>query len=157
MLGLYLGIGTIKTRKEARRFIDEGADFIVGPTVNEEVGAAAENAKLLWIPGCMTPTEMATAEAAGADTVKIFPGNLLGPGYIKAVAELFPNLKMMPTGGVEAEENNLRGWFGAGVVAVGMGSKLISKEAIQNGNYEGLKTAVAKALQLVKQVTSPAA
>jgi len=148
---LQLGIGTIKTKKQARKYIEAGADFVVCPSINEEVGEVVQDEKLLWIPGCMTPTEIATAENAGAEIVKIFPGNLLGPSYITAIKDLFPGLRFVVTGGVEAEENNLRAWFKSGVVGVGMGSKLITKELLQNKNYEALKEATAKALQLAKE------
>ena len=104
MPDLQLGIGTVKTKKQAGKFIDAGADFIVAPSINEEVGEAAAKEKLLWIPGCMTPTEIARAENAGADIVKIFPGNLLGPSYINSIRDLFPDLRFIVTGGVEAEE-----------------------------------------------------
>jgi 2-dehydro-3-deoxyphosphogluconate aldolase/(4S)-4-hydroxy-2-oxoglutarate aldolase len=156
MPGLLLGIGTIKTKKQARKFIDAGADFIVAPTINEEVGEITQNEKLLWIPGCMTPTEIARAENAGAEVVKIFPGNVLGPSYISALKELFPGLKFMPTGGVEAEEKNLKGWFDAGVVAVGMGSNLISKQASDNKEFEQIKTSAANAMDLIKRITQKA-
>lgn len=149
MPGLQLGIGTIKTKKAARKFIEAGADFIVAPTMNEAVAEVVEDEDLLWIPGCMTPTEIAAAESAGATLVKIFPGNILGPGFVTAVRELFPGMQFMPTGGVEAEEGNLRSWFRSGVVAVGMGSKLVSREFLENGDSEGLQRAAEAALKLV--------
>lgn len=154
MPGLLLGIGTIKTKKQAKKFIESGADFIVAPTINEEVGEITQTEKLLWIPGCMTPTEIARAENAGAELVKIFPGTVLGPSYISAIKELFPELKFMPTGGVEAEEKNLKGWIDAGVVAVGMGSKLISKQAVDNKDFDQIKTDVSGALNLIKRLTN---
>jgi len=156
MPDMLLGIGTIKTVEQAKQYIDAGADFIVCPTMNEQVAAVTHEAGLLWIPGCMTPTEIAAAEMAGATLVKIFPGNILGPGYISAIKELFPGIKFMPTGGVEAEEKNLRTWFKSGVVAVGMGSKLITKEMVQQKDYAALKEATAKALQLIQHVTQTA-
>lgn len=155
MQGLQLGIGTIKTKKQAKKFIEAGADFIVCPTMNEDVAELVHAEGLLWIPGCLTTTEVANAEEAGAMIVKIFPGNILGPSYISAIKEIFPELKFMPTGGVEAEETNLKNWFDAGVVAVGMGSKLISKEIMLQQDYAGLKAATAKALQLIYAVTTP--
>jgi 2-dehydro-3-deoxyphosphogluconate aldolase / (4S)-4-hydroxy-2-oxoglutarate aldolase len=153
MPGLFLGIGTIKNEEQAKDFIDAGADFIVCPSMSKQVAAVTHHAGLLWIPGCMTPTEIAAAELAGASIVKIFPGNILGPGYISAIKELFPGLKFMPTGGVEAEEKNLSSWFGAGVVAVGMGSKLFSKELVEQQNYPGIKQAAIQCLNLVNTVT----
>lgn len=150
MPGMQLGIGTIKTRKQAKKYIEAKADFIVCPTINEDVAEITHDNDLLWIPGCMTPTEVASAENEGAKLVKIFPGNILGPSYINAIKELFPELKFMPTGGVEAEADNLKSWFSSGVVAVGMGSKLITKDHVSKGDYEGLKAATQKALQLVK-------
>ncbi len=152
MPGLLLGIGTIKNEAQAKDYIDAGADFIVCPSTNEAVGAACGRAGKLWIPGCMTPTEIAAAENAGATLVKIFPGNLLGPSYISSVKDLFPGMRFLVTGGVEAEERNLQGWFRSGVVGVGMGSKLITKELIANEDYEGLEKATAGALALVKQI-----
>lgn len=147
--GLQLGIGTVKSKKQAKEYIKAGADFIVCPSINEEVGEVVEKHELLWIPGCMTPTEIATAENAGAEIVKIFPGNLLGPSYITAIKDLFPGLRLVVTGGVEAEAENLKGWFGAGVIGVGMGSKLITKDMIAKGDYEGIREATRKALAMV--------
>ncbi|HEY2727440.1 MAG TPA: bifunctional 4-hydroxy-2-oxoglutarate aldolase/2-dehydro-3-deoxy-phosphogluconate aldolase, partial [Parafilimonas sp.] len=98
MHGLQLGAGTIKSTVDAQLFITAGADFIVSPIVNIDVANIAHKAELLWIPGCMTATEIFTAETNGATIVKIFPGSILGPGYITAIKELFPNLLFMPTG-----------------------------------------------------------
>lgn len=154
--GMYLGVGTIKNAQAAQVFIDAGTDFIVSPGLVEEVAKVADSHQMLWVPGCMTPTEIIRAEQLGAQLVKLFPGNILGAGFVSAIKELFPQLKFMPTGGVEAEENNLKGWFKAGVAAVGMGSKLITKELVQQKDYEGLKTATEKALQLIKNIAAPA-
>ncbi len=156
MPGMLLGIGTIKTAAQAKQYIDAGANFIVCPIMNEQVAKVTQEAGLLWIPGCMTPTEIAAAEVAGAALVKLFPGNILGPGYISAIKELFPEIQFMPTGGVEAEEQNLKAWFTSGVVAVGMGSKLITKEIVLKKDYTALKDAAVKVLQLIQQVTQAA-
>jgi 2-dehydro-3-deoxyphosphogluconate aldolase / (4S)-4-hydroxy-2-oxoglutarate aldolase len=150
---LLLGIGTIKTKKQAKKFIEAGADFIVAPTINEEVGDITQKENLLWIPGCLTPTEIARAENAGAEVVKIFPGSVLGPSYINAIKELFPGLRFLPTGGVEAEEKNLQAWFDAGVMAVGMGSKLISKQAVDNNDFDKIRISVADALGLINRIS----
>ena len=152
--GLHLGIGTIKNKEQAKQFIDAGADYVICPSMNEEVASITHDAGLLWIPGCMTATEIAAAENAGATLVKIFPGSLLGPGYIHAIKDLFPGLKFMPTGGVEAEKENLQTWFASGVVAVGMGSKLVSKELIAENNYAGITKLTREALSLVNEIAA---
>jgi len=150
--GLHVGVGTIKTKKQAKKFADAGCDFMVSPIVNKEVGEIADDHKLLWIPGCMTPTEIALAEEYGAEIIKIFPGNLLGPSYINSIKELFPDVKFIPTGGVEPEEKNLREWFASGVIAVGLGSKLISTSMVNSKNYEGIRQNVEKVLQIIKEI-----
>ncbi len=150
--GLHLGIGTIKNKVQAIQFIQAGADYVICPSMNEEVASVTHDANLLWIPGCMTATEIAAAENAGASLVKIFPGSLLGPGYIHAIKDIFPGLKFMPTGGVEAEKENLMAWFASGVVAVGMGSKLVSKELIAENNFSGITKLTQEALALVNEI-----
>ena len=150
--GLLLGIGTIKRKKEAKAFMKAGADFIICPGMIEEVAETVHKEEMLWIPGCMTTTEIIRAEDAGAKMVKLFPGNLLGPSFVSAIKELFPNLLFMPTGGVEVSKENLTGWFKSGVVAVGMGSKLITKEILQNKDYEQLINKTKEAMALVNEV-----
>jgi len=123
---LKLGIGTIKTADRAKEFVELGAEFIVSPIVSAEIATETLDKGILWVPGCMTPSEIALAERLGAPLVKLFPGDTLGPKFLKAIKPLFPNLKFMPTGGVDAEEGSIRGWFAAGVFAVGLGSKLFA-------------------------------
>ena len=152
MPGLQLGAGTVKSTVDAQLFITAGADFIVSPIVNADVAKIAEKAGLLWIPGCMTPTEIFTAETNGATVVKIFPGNILGDSYITSIKELFPNILFMPTGGVEVSKENLSAWFNAGVCAVGMGSKLISKSILENKDYEKLSMDTKQVLQIIQSL-----
>ncbi len=147
--GLLLGIGTIKSAQEAEAFEEAGADFLISPLVNYKVAAVAKQHNLLWIPGCMTPSEMYEAQELGATLVKLFPANVLGPGFVSAVKDLFPGLLMMPTGGVEMNQENISSWFKAGVSAVGMGSKLITKDVIDNEAYDQLYTETLRALQMV--------
>jgi len=149
---LYLGIGTIKSASEADAFIAAGADFIVSPIVNPEVAAKAEKAGLLWIPGCMTPTEIFLAQQHQAALIKIFPANILGPEFVSSIRELFQGQLFIPTGGVELNRENIQAWFKAGVCAVGMGSKLISKEVLANEQYEALYVNTVTALKLVRSV-----
>ena len=150
--GMELGVGTIRSVKDAEAFINIGADYVVCPVINKEVADVVHQHNLLWIPGCMTPTEIDAAEKAGAKLVKIFPGHILGPSYLSAIKEIFPALLFMPTGGVEPAIENLSAWFNSGVCAVGMGSKLISKEILENNNYEELTTLTQKILQSIHSI-----
>lgn len=150
--GMYLGIGTIKNAAQAQAFIDAGADYIISPGLVEEAAAVADKHNMLWVPGCMTPTEIIKAENMGAQLVKIFPGNIVGPGFVSAIKDLFSGLKFIITGGVEPEEANLRGWFNAGAAAVGMGSKLITKQILENKEYSKITTLTKESLHLISLV-----
>ncbi len=122
--GLLLGIGTIKTAAMASAYIELGARFIVSPVVKGDIADVTLKQGILWVPGCMTPTEISQAEDLGAPLVKLFPGDALGTGFLKAIKPLFPTMRFMPTGGVNPTKESLAGWFDAGVSAVGLGSKL---------------------------------
>ena len=108
----------------------------------------------MWIPGCTTPTEIHVAQQAGCKLIKLFPGNVLGPGFVEAIMPLFRGIDFTITGGVEATEENLRAWFNAGVKVVGMGSKLITKDILKNGDYEGLKAKTKEVLSIIKKIKS---
>jgi 2-dehydro-3-deoxyphosphogluconate aldolase/(4S)-4-hydroxy-2-oxoglutarate aldolase len=150
--GMILGVGTIKNADSARAFIDAGADYIISPGLVEDAAKVADENNMLWVPGCMTPTEIIRAESLGAKFVKLFPGNILGPGFVSAIKELFPNVMFMPTGGVELDKDNIAGWFKAGVVAVGMGSKLISKQLLEAKDYSKIESMTKEALEIVRSV-----
>jgi 2-dehydro-3-deoxyphosphogluconate aldolase/(4S)-4-hydroxy-2-oxoglutarate aldolase len=150
--GMYLGVGTIKNATTAQQFIDAGADYLISPGLVEDAVAVADKNGLLWVPGCMTPSEIIKAEQLGAKMVKLFPGNILGPGFLTAIKELFPDLLFMPTGGVEVEKSNIAGWFKAGVCAVGMGSKLITKAALEAKDYEGITKATKETIAIINDV-----
>lgn len=124
---LALGIGTIYTAEEAARFLDLGADFIIQPIITPAVGELCQAEGVAWMPGALTPNEVYQAQSLGATVVKIFPGDAVGPGYIKALRGPMPKVKLMVTGGVQPNEPNLKEWFGAGVNFVGIGSQLIKK------------------------------
>ena len=147
---LYLGIGTIKSAAEANAFIKAGADFIVAPIVNPEVAAITAQHNMLWIPGCMTPTEIYHAQELKAAAIKIFPANIVGPEFISSIRELFQDQIFIPTGGVEIDEDNVRSWFKAGVSAVGFGSRLISKDILKTENYDLLYENTLEALRLAR-------
>ena len=150
MPGMFLGIGTIKDGVMAQTFIDAGADYIICPGLVESVAEVADRHGILWVPGCMTPSEIIRAETLGAKMVKLFPGNILGPGFMSAIKELFPNLLFMPTGGVELDRGNIESWFKAGVCAVGMGSKLVSKDVMENKKFTELTASTIEALKIIK-------
>ncbi|QEM10375.1 bifunctional 4-hydroxy-2-oxoglutarate aldolase/2-dehydro-3-deoxy-phosphogluconate aldolase [Mucilaginibacter rubeus] len=152
MPGLELGIGTIKSVQEAEAFITAGADFIVSPIVNPEVGKLTARHNLLWIPGCMTPTEIYLAQQNGAALIKIFPANILGPEFVSSIRDLFAGQLFMPTGGVDLNHDSISTWFKAGVCAVGMGSKLISKNVLENQEYDKLYNDTLKLLEIVQTI-----
>ena len=149
MPNLQLGIGTVKTLQEAQDFLAAGAHFVVCPVVDQAVGSLVHEAGLLWIPGCLTPTEINVGHQHGAEIIKLFPANILGPSYVSAVKELFPGQLFLPTGGVEIEEENMKQWFEAGVCAVGMGSKLISKALLEQRDYARLSALTSGVLELI--------
>jgi len=150
--GMYLGIGTIKNGEMAQTFIDAGTDYIICPGLVESVAAVADKNNMLWVPGCMTPSEIIKAETLGAKMIKLFPGNILGPGFLSAIKEIFPNLLFMPTGGVELDKDNIAGWYKAGVCAVGMGSKLITKQLLESKDYAQITKATIEALAIIKSI-----
>lgn len=153
MPDLLLGVGTVKTEKDAQAFVAAGADFLVSPGFVPEVHTVAKQHGLLWIPGCMTPSEIIQAENSGIKFVKLFPGNLLHPSFLEAIKPIFPDLLFMPTGGVEVERENILAWFKAGVHAVGLGSRLINKSILDQDNYPHFITALTeKAICLIQSV-----
>jgi len=154
MKDMYLGIGTIKNADSAQAFIDAGADYLISPGLVEDAARLADQNGMLWVPGCMTPTEVIKAEQLGAKFVKLFPGNILGPAFLSAIKELFPEVMFMPTGGVDLDRENIAGWFKAGVSAVGMGSKLISKPLLEAKDYGKIESLTKEAMEIVKSVKS---
>ena len=152
MPSLLLGIGTIKKLQQAKDFIFVGADFLVSPGFVKEVAEFALSVDIFYIPGCMTPSEIITSENAGLKFIKIFPGNILGPEYLNSIKAIFPKLFFMPTGGVNLTKKNIEEWFNAGVCAVGIGSKLISKELMEQKKYETLESNTREVLALIKQL-----
>lgn len=150
---MIIGVGSVEDAATAALYAAHGANFIVGPTFNEEVARFCNRRKLGYMPGCGTLNEIAVAEEWGAEIVKAFPGSAVGgPGFIKAVLGPRPWSKIMPTGGVKAEEDNLRNWFDAGVVCVGMGSDLVKKEWVNAGEFDKIEQRTAETLNLIKQI-----
>jgi 2-dehydro-3-deoxyphosphogluconate aldolase / (4S)-4-hydroxy-2-oxoglutarate aldolase len=147
-----LGIGTIMNKGDALRFLDSGADFIVSPILKQEIGDECKKFNKPWIPGCATLTEIVNAHDGGAALIKVFPASVLGPEFIKSVKPVIPSIKLMPTGGVEPSEHNLREWFNAGVHCVGMGSQMISKEFIEKKEWKSLENRVRETVTIIKSI-----
>jgi 2-dehydro-3-deoxyphosphogluconate aldolase / (4S)-4-hydroxy-2-oxoglutarate aldolase len=146
---LILGIGSILDAPTAALFIAHGASFIVSPTFNAEVAQLCNRRKMAYIPGCATPTEISTAEAAGAEIIKIFPPS---PELIKAVLGPMSWCRLMPSGGVEVNRTSVEKWLKAGAAAVSVGSQLISKGNLAEKNYEPIRTGTASMLQWIQEI-----
>lgn len=149
---LMLGIGTIMDIPTTQKFIDAGAHFIVSPILKPEMAGVCHQQDKLWVPGCATLTEIVNAKDLGAAIIKIFPGSVLGPGFVSAIMPVVPGLQLMPTGGVEPTEANLSAWFKAGVVCVGMGSQLFTKEILETKNWSLLQQRVAATFEIIRKV-----
>jgi len=152
MPDLLLGIGTIKNLDQAKQFLDAKADFFISPGFVPEVAEFLIAKDLFYSPGCMTPTEIIAAENAGVKFIKLFPGNMLGPDFLSGIKDIFPNLLFMPTGGVDTTKENISAWFKAGVSAVGMGSKLISKPLMEAKDYATIQAETKKVLDLLQTI-----
>lgn len=140
---VMLGAGSVVDPATAALYVNSGADFIVGPTFNVEIAELCNRRKVAYIPGCATLTEITTAEAAGVELVKIFPGEVLGPDFVRAVHGPQPWTNMVVTGGVLPDENNIKQWFDADVSAVGMGSRLIRRDWVMSGQYHKITEIVS--------------
>lgn len=150
--GMMLGVGSVTDAASASAYMLAGANFVVTPVYREDIAIVCNRRKVLWSPGCGSLTEIAQAEEMGCEVVKLFPGSTLGPGFVKAIKGPQPWTLIMPTGGVSTEESNLRGWFDAGVTCVGMGSKLISKDILDNKAYAELENNVRETLRLIQTI-----
>ena len=136
---LIVGVGSITDAESASRYMMAGANFVVTPVFRNDIAVVCNRRKVLWSPGCGSLTEITKAEEMGCELIKLFPGSIYGPSFVKAIKGPQPWTLIMPTGGVTTEENNLRGWFDSGVLCVGIGSKLISKEILLNKDYVTLQ------------------
>ncbi len=152
--GMVMGVGSITDAAAASMFMQMGANFIVTPTFREDIAIVCNRRKVLWSPGCGTLTEINRAEELGCEIVKLFPGDTYGPGFVKAIKGPQPWTSVMPTGGVSTDEDNLKGWFSAGVTCVGMGSQMISKDILANKDFAGLEKRVKDTLALIKKLRS---
>ncbi|NHN25807.1 bifunctional 4-hydroxy-2-oxoglutarate aldolase/2-dehydro-3-deoxy-phosphogluconate aldolase [Flavobacterium jejuense] len=150
--GMILGVGSITDAAAASLYMQMGANFIVTPVLREDIVQICNRRKVLWSPGCGSLSEIAKAEELGCEIVKLFPGDIYGPKFVKGALAPQPWTSIMPTGGVSPTEESLKSWFNAGVTCVGMGSQLISKEIIDNKDFGKLTTQVKFALDTIKQI-----
>jgi 2-dehydro-3-deoxyphosphogluconate aldolase/(4S)-4-hydroxy-2-oxoglutarate aldolase len=149
---MILGVGSITDAGTTALYLQSGASFIVTANFKDEIARVCNRRKIPYMPGCATLTEIGTAEEAGCDIVKLFPGSVYGPGFVKAIKGPQPWTEIMPTGGVSPTEENLKGWFGAGVTCVGMGSQLIGKDVLATKDWSGLTKKTKDTLALIKSI-----
>jgi len=147
---MILGVGSVTDAGTAALYMNMGANFVVTPVFREDIARVCNRRKVLWSPGCGTLTEICQAEELGCELVKLFPGGVYGPGFIKAAKAPQPRTKIMPTGGVSMD--NLDTWFQAGAACVGMGSKLFTKEVVRDLNTDLLTENVRMALDKIQAI-----
>ena len=148
--GMILGAGSIPDPATAALYIQLGADFIVSPGFNPEVAKFCNRRLIPYVPGCGTVTEVGMAQEAGCDLCKVFPGDVLGPAFVKSILAPMPWSRLMVTGGVKPERANLEAWFKAGVSCVGMGSQLFPKDAVADGDWARITRICADSLEIIK-------
>ncbi len=151
--GMILGAGSLVEAASTAIYIQAGANFIVSPLLNEEMAKTCNRRGVAWSPGCGTISEINKAQELGAEIVKLFPASEIGgPSFVKAVKGPMPWTNIMPTGGVDTTEANLKGWFDAGVTCVGMGSNLFPKEIMASKNYNALVEKVKELMTTIYKV-----
>lgn len=154
MPDLIMGVGSVTDAGAASLYLQLGCNFVVTPVLREDIAIVCNRKKILWSPGCGSLTEICRAEELGCEIVKLFPGNIYGPGFIKGIAGPQPWTNIMPTGGVSPDYDNLKGWIDAGAFCVGMGSKLMAKKA--NGEFDFMKIeeTTRTALEYIQKIRS---
>lgn len=154
---VIMGVGSIVDAPTAGIYIANGAKFVVGPILNADVAKVCNRRKIPYSPGCGSASEISYAEELGCEIVKVFPGSSVGgPDFVKAVLGPMPWTRIMPTGGVDPDEASVKKWFGAGIVAAGMGSKLITQELLDAKDYAGMTKKVRETVDLIKKVRGKA-
>lgn len=149
---MILGVGSIVDAPTATLYIQMGANFIVGPLFNPEIAKVANRRLIPYTPGCGSVSEVGFAQEAGCDLCKVFPGDVLGAGFVKGLKAPMPWSNLMVTGGVKPEEANLKTWFDAGVTCVGMASNLFPAELIKANDWAGISKLCSDTLAIIKKV-----
>ncbi|MEM9822732.1 MAG: bifunctional 4-hydroxy-2-oxoglutarate aldolase/2-dehydro-3-deoxy-phosphogluconate aldolase [Bacteroidota bacterium] len=152
MPDLMMGVGSVTDAGTASLYLQLGANFVVTPVLREDIALVCNRRKILWSPGCGSLTEIARAEELGCEIVKLFPGSVYGPGFIKAVRGPQPWTQIMPTGGVAPDFDNLKKWFQAGAYCVGMGSKLMVKNSLGQLDCEAIERLTKQSLAFIDQI-----
>lgn len=150
--GMIVGIGSVVDPGTAALYIQFGANFVVGPLFNPAIAPICNRRNIPYAPGCGSVSEVGAAQEAGCDLCKVFPGDVLGPAFVKGLRAPMPWSKLMVTGGVKPTRENLEGWFKAGVFCVGMGSNLFPKDVIAAGEWSKISDLCRDALAIVKEV-----
>lgn len=146
---ILLGAGTVLDPETARMALLAGAEFIVAPNTNTDVIKLCQRYGKLVMPGAFTPTEIVTAWEAGADIIKIFPADSVGPGYLKAIHGPLPQVRLLPTGGVDL--TTIASFLQAGACAVGLGSALVEKKALEEKNWDRVRELARQYVEIVKK------
>lgn len=150
---VLLGVGSIVDAPTAAMYISAGARFVVGPVLDPDTARLCNKRMVAYSPGCGTASEIMQAQELGCDIVKVFPGETVGgPAFVKAVLGPMPWTRIMPTGGVEPTRESLEAWFSAGIVATGIGSKLITRERIAARDWTGLEAAVRETVETIRSI-----
>lgn len=149
---MILGIGSIVDAGTASLYLQLGANFIVGPLLNPDIFKVCNRRQTAYIPGCSSVSEVGYAQELGAELVKVFPGDVIGSGFVKGLKAPMPWSNIMVTGGVTPEEENLKKWFDAGVTCVGMGSNLFPKNVIATENWDEISRICEEALKIIRKL-----
>lgn len=150
--GMILGVGSIIDAPTAALYLQEGANFVVGPLFNPAIAPICNRRCVPYIPGCGSATEIGMAQEAGCDICKAFPGDVLGPAFVKGVKAPMPWTQILVTGGVKPEAENLKAWFKAGASCVGMGSNLFPKDVVKAGDWETVTKLCSESLKIIAEV-----
>jgi len=148
---LVIGVGTIVDPATAALYINCGANFIVGPVLNEEIAKVCNRRKVAYIPGCITPSEISRAEELGVSIIKVFPAKVVTSAFVKALLGPCPWSRLMPSGGVKATKEDVFNWIESGAAALNMGSNLISKDLVKAGDYDAIRKRVKQCIQWVRE------
>ena len=152
---VIMGVGSVVDAPTAGIYIANGARFVVGPVLNADVARVCNRRMIPYSPGCGSASEISYAHELGCEIVKVFPGESVGgPAFVRNILGPMPWTKIMPTGGVDPDEDSLRAWFGAGIVAAGMGGRLITQDLLEARDWKGIEARVRRTVDLIRAIRS---